>query len=98
MVYSHTIHKEREFASSFYLGIPAHRLAFSFVFDNYTWNRDGGVYSNFNGNLIPSTIPMTVQIAGAAFNTLPSLQIHISLQDPWLVALSRPVTIRRDLL
>ncbi|KAF9651931.1 hypothetical protein BDM02DRAFT_3110067 [Thelephora ganbajun] len=36
----------------------------AFVFDNYTWNRDGSVYSRFNEKLIPSMIPMTVQIAG----------------------------------
>lgn len=35
----------------------------SFVFDNYTWSRDGP-YSEFNGHLIPSQIPMTAFISG----------------------------------
>lgn len=36
----------------------------AFVFDNYTWNHDGSLYSQFNHNTIPSKIPMSVQIAG----------------------------------
>lgn len=35
-----------------------------FVFDNYTWNRDGPIFSDYNGKLIPSTIPMTALIEG----------------------------------
>jgi len=66
MPYLHTIHEERKFASFHLSEIPTHHLAVSFVFDNYTWNRDGPIYSDFNGNLIPSTIPMTVQIAGTS--------------------------------
>ncbi|TCD62195.1 hypothetical protein EIP91_007228 [Steccherinum ochraceum] len=38
----------------------------TFVFDNYTWNRDGGDYTRFNGKLIPSRIPLTAMIAGPA--------------------------------
>lgn len=37
----------------------------SFVFDNYTWNKDGGEYSEYNGHLIPSRIPLSTMIAGA---------------------------------
>jgi len=97
MLYSHTIHEEREFTSFHHSKIPTHRLTLRFVFDNYTWNRDGPVYSNFNGNLIPSTIPMTVQIAGASFdNVLRPPKIHVLSQDPWQVVPSLPVTIHLD--
>ncbi|GJE93721.1 O-fucosyltransferase family protein [Phanerochaete sordida] len=34
----------------------------AFVFDNYTWNRDGSIYSDFNGKLIPSQIPLSALI------------------------------------
>ena len=97
MPYSHTIHEERELATFHLSTTPTHHLTISFVFDNYTWNRDGPIYSNFNGNLIPSTIPMTVQIAGTSSNTSPPpSHIHVRLQDPWPVALSLPVTIHLD--
>ncbi|KAI0964553.1 hypothetical protein AcW1_001345 [Taiwanofungus camphoratus] len=36
----------------------------AFVFDNYTWNRDGSDYTDYNGKLIPSRIPYTVQMRG----------------------------------
>lgn len=36
----------------------------SFVFDNFTWNRDGSLYSDFNGKLIPSQIPLSALISG----------------------------------
>ncbi|KZT63934.1 hypothetical protein DAEQUDRAFT_679527 [Daedalea quercina L-15889] len=35
-----------------------------FVFDNYTWNRDGSDYTDYNGKLIPSRIPHTALIRG----------------------------------
>jgi len=35
-----------------------------FVFDHYTWNPNGSLYSDYNGKLIPSTIPMTALIEG----------------------------------
>lgn len=34
------------------------------MFDNYTWNRDGSVYSDYNGKLIPSQIPFAAIING----------------------------------
>lgn len=36
----------------------------SFVFDNYTWNRDGGDYTRYNGKLIPSRIPLSAFLSG----------------------------------
>ncbi|KAH9830479.1 uncharacterized protein C8Q71DRAFT_367854 [Rhodofomes roseus] len=37
-----------------------------FAFDNYTWNRDGSDYTDYNGKLIPSRIPNTALIRGPA--------------------------------
>ncbi|KAL0955215.1 hypothetical protein HGRIS_004118 [Hohenbuehelia grisea] len=37
----------------------------TYVFDNYTWNRDGPDYSDYNGNLIPSRIPVSTMLNGA---------------------------------
>lgn len=42
----------------------AYKSKRSFVFDNYTWNRDGPIFSDFNGKFIPSRIPMTALISG----------------------------------
>jgi hypothetical protein len=39
-------------------------LLYSYVFDNYTWDRDGPEYSTFNGKLIPSRIPLSAMISG----------------------------------
>ncbi|KAH9947084.1 hypothetical protein B0H21DRAFT_740272 [Amylocystis lapponica] len=36
----------------------------SFVFDNYTWNREGPDYTDYNGHLIPSRIPLSALITG----------------------------------
>jgi hypothetical protein len=36
----------------------------AFVFDNFTWDRDGPEYSNYNGKLIPSRIPLSAMISG----------------------------------
>ncbi|KAL6307767.1 hypothetical protein BKA93DRAFT_727030 [Sparassis latifolia] len=38
----------------------------SYVFDNYTWNRDGSDYTSYNGRLIPSRIPLSALIQGPA--------------------------------
>ena len=35
-----------------------------FVFDNYTWDRDGGDYADWNGHKIPSRIPLSAMISG----------------------------------
>ena len=35
-----------------------------FVFDNYTWNPDGPDYSDYNGKLIPSRIPLSAIMSG----------------------------------
>ena len=78
-------------ASQTYTSVP------SFVFDNYTWEREGPPYSRFNGKLIPSTIPMTVQIAGTSHNiTHPLLQIHAPSQGLWPAAPFCRGTILRD--
>lgn len=39
---------------------------YSFVFDNYTWARDGPEYAEFNGKLIPARIPLSAIISGAS--------------------------------
>ena len=39
-------------------------LSFSYVFDDYSWDRDGPAYSKFNGKLIPSRIPLSAIISG----------------------------------
>ncbi|EIN14296.1 hypothetical protein PUNSTDRAFT_49122 [Punctularia strigosozonata HHB-11173 SS5] len=45
-----------------YLAYSAQR---SFVFTNYTWNKDGSAYSTFdNGRKIPSQIPLSALITG----------------------------------
>lgn len=45
-------------------GLLSYASERSFVFDNYTWNRNGTPFSEFNGKLIPSVIPMTALIEG----------------------------------
>ncbi|KAF9451156.1 hypothetical protein P691DRAFT_797246 [Macrolepiota fuliginosa MF-IS2] len=42
----------------------AHTSGRAFVFDNYTWLREGPEYSDFNGKLIPSRIPLPALVAG----------------------------------
>lgn len=64
-------------------------VACSFVFDNYTWSLDGTLYSDYNGKLIPSQIPLSALISGAlhfgvayADQTLSSWNfLSVSLQD-----------------
>ncbi|KAL6307747.1 hypothetical protein BKA93DRAFT_727123 [Sparassis latifolia] len=41
-----------------------YRSGRTLVFDNYTWNEDGSDYSDYNGKLIPSRIPLTALIQG----------------------------------
>ncbi|PCH34412.1 hypothetical protein WOLCODRAFT_61697 [Wolfiporia cocos MD-104 SS10] len=54
----------------------AYRAGHSFVFDNFTWNDDGSLYSYFNGKPIPSRIPISAHIqgptAGGVFITDPA--------------------------
>lgn len=38
-----------------------------FVFDNYTWARDGPEYAAYNGRLIPARIPLSAIISGMSF-------------------------------
>lgn len=45
----------------------------SFVFDNFTWERDGPEYSNYNGKLIPSRIPLSAMISGKGQKCLHAL-------------------------
>ncbi|OCH92998.1 hypothetical protein OBBRIDRAFT_790721 [Obba rivulosa] len=44
----------------------AYKSGRAFVFDNYTWNHDGSDYTNFNGHLIPSRVPLSALISGPA--------------------------------
>ncbi|EPQ60217.1 hypothetical protein GLOTRDRAFT_112923 [Gloeophyllum trabeum ATCC 11539] len=50
----------------------------TFVFDNYTWNRDlSQEYSDFNGKLIPSRIPLTALINGPIVgDSFPKGEVH----------------------
>lgn len=41
-------------------------LHFSYVFDNYTWNRDGSDYTLTDGELVPSRVPLNAFIRGPA--------------------------------
>ncbi len=34
------------------------------MFDNYTWSREPSDYADFNGNIIPSRIPLSAIISG----------------------------------
>ncbi|KAJ3509166.1 hypothetical protein NLJ89_g5362 [Agrocybe chaxingu] len=43
------------------LAVKARR---GFVWDDYTWNRDGPEYSDFNGKKIPSRIPLSTMLSG----------------------------------
>ncbi|KAH7924135.1 hypothetical protein BV22DRAFT_1013901 [Leucogyrophana mollusca] len=42
----------------------AHDTKRAYVFDNFTWDQDGGDYSEFNGKKIPSRIPLSAIISG----------------------------------
>ncbi|CCM02754.1 uncharacterized protein FIBRA_04862 [Fibroporia radiculosa] len=42
----------------------AYKSERAFVFDNYTWNRDGSDYTDYNGKLIPSRVPLSALIQG----------------------------------
>ncbi|KAI0354759.1 hypothetical protein OH77DRAFT_1425875 [Trametes cingulata] len=44
----------------------AYKSGRALVFNNYTWNKDGSDYSEFNGHLIPSRIPLAALIRGPA--------------------------------
>ncbi|KAH7920519.1 hypothetical protein BV22DRAFT_1107628 [Leucogyrophana mollusca] len=46
------------------MSLLAHATNRSFVFNDYTWNADGSWYSDFNGKLIPSRIPLSAIISG----------------------------------
>ncbi|KAG1878746.1 hypothetical protein C8R48DRAFT_688255 [Suillus tomentosus] len=44
--------------------VLSHVTKRTFVFDNFTWERDAPDYSTFNGKLIPSRIPLSAIISG----------------------------------
>lgn len=44
----------------------AHSSGRAYVFDNYTWNKDGSDYTSYNGKLIPSRVPYSAIIGGPA--------------------------------
>ncbi|KAH0836501.1 hypothetical protein J3R83DRAFT_8138 [Lanmaoa asiatica] len=46
------------------MGLLAHTTNRSFVFDDYVWNPDGSLYSEYNGKLIPSRIPLSALLGG----------------------------------
>lgn len=47
-----------------------------FVFDDYVWNPDGSTYSDYNGKLIPSRIPLTALVSGR-FHHFPHHSIQL---------------------
>ncbi|KIJ65217.1 hypothetical protein HYDPIDRAFT_111123 [Hydnomerulius pinastri MD-312] len=46
------------------MGLLAHATNRSFVFDDYIWNPDGSRFSDYNGKLIPSRIPLSALLSG----------------------------------
>ncbi|KAF9219951.1 hypothetical protein BS17DRAFT_788339 [Gyrodon lividus] len=46
------------------MGLLAHATNRSFVFDDYVWNPDGSLYTDYNGKLIPSRIPLSALLSG----------------------------------
>ncbi|KAJ7635159.1 hypothetical protein FB45DRAFT_743190 [Roridomyces roridus] len=48
-----------------YLAYSAQR---SYVFDNYTWEREGPDIADWNGKPIPARIPLSVFLSGAAYS------------------------------
>lgn len=60
------------------------KIVFRFVFDNYTWNREG-VYSEFNGRIIPSQIPLSALVAGPIIG-LPYTNSTTALTHPRAVS------------
>jgi hypothetical protein len=56
---------KRSYVKSWSCDIMCNLLFSSFVFTNYTWNKDGSAYSTFeNGRKIPSQIPLSALITG----------------------------------
>jgi len=79
------------------------RLSFSdllsrFVFDDYVWNPDRSVYSDYNGKLIPSRIPLTALVGGKYYLQFLSLYTtSVVMQDQWLVVQWTPETAHLSL-
>jgi len=46
------------------MGVLAHTTNRSFVFNDYVWNPDGSLYSEYNGKQIPSRIPLSALVGG----------------------------------
>ncbi|KAH7910292.1 hypothetical protein BJ138DRAFT_1114220 [Hygrophoropsis aurantiaca] len=46
------------------MSLLAHATNRSFVFNDYVWNPDSSLYSDFNGKLIPSRVPLSALISG----------------------------------
>ena len=47
-----------------------------FVFDNYTWDRDGPDYSRFGNKVVPARIPLSALISGKA-----TFSLHVFFED-----------------
>jgi len=69
--------QRRCFAFRFYL-LAAHP-SFSFVWDDYTWNRDGRIYTEYNDKRIPSRIPLSTMITGTLLIDFLSSIINIDI-------------------
>lgn len=48
-----------------YISPSAHKNPRSYVFDDYTWEKEGPEFSKFGNNWIPSRIPLSALISGA---------------------------------
>ncbi|PPQ65460.1 hypothetical protein CVT24_010791 [Panaeolus cyanescens] len=61
----------------------------SFVWDDYTWNRNGSDYGEFNGKVIPARIPLSTMVAGhfLGFNSSDAA----SYKNPHPISISRRV-------
>lgn len=46
------------------MALLAHATGRSFVFDDYVWNANGSIYSDFDGKLTPSRIPLSALLGG----------------------------------
>jgi hypothetical protein len=72
----------------------------SFVFNDYVWNPDGSLYSEYNGKQIPSRIPLSALLGGmyhprfCFVNSL--LPTGPMVGGPWPPGDQTPLSVSRD--
>ncbi|KAF8449263.1 hypothetical protein L210DRAFT_2653848 [Boletus edulis BED1] len=66
------------------MGLLAHSTNRSFVFNDYVWNRDGSLYSEYNGKQIPSRIPLSAFLGGPMVG------------GPWPAGDQTPLSVSRE--